>query len=66
MPEHYPKHVTSVMHWCSVCRRRTMHRVDDKRLGSCTEHQAEGLTRKQQKHREKLDQDAMQPGLEGL
>jgi hypothetical protein len=45
-----------------------MHRVDDRRLGSCLEHGREGMSKAQQKRREALEQAAQQPclNLEGL
>lgn len=68
MPEHYPRTTTSVSAWCNTCGRRTMHRVDDRRLGSCLEHGREGMSKAQQKRREALEQAAQQPclNLEGL
>ena len=63
MPEHYPKNVISVSAWCDTCRRLTQHRVDHKRLGSCTEHAAEGLSRKQEKTRQEQEETESQPGL---
>jgi hypothetical protein len=67
MPEHHPLNVKQVLAWCAVCNRRTMHRVDHKRLGSCTEpHVAEGLSRVQEKRREKQEQERQQPSLEGI
>lgn len=48
MPEH-PKNVVSVSRYCPTCRRMTQHRTDDKRIGSCLEHQASGASKAQVK-----------------
>lgn len=49
MSQHYTKNTSRVMHWCPTCKRHTMHRVDYKRLGSCTEHGAPEMTKAQEK-----------------
>jgi ribosomal protein L44E len=41
MPHHYTSNTVSVSVWCQVCRKETMHRVDDKRRGPCLECLAE-------------------------
>ena len=65
MPEHYTKNTTRVMHWCPTCNRKTMHRVDFKRLGSCTEHQAaEGLSESQKARLKKQDEARQNPTFE--
>lgn len=66
MSEHYTLNTKSVKTWCSVCRKSTMHRVDHKRIGSCLEHEREGMSKAQQKLREKLEEAEKQPTLEGL
>jgi len=63
--EHFTKNTTKVMHWCSTCNRRTMHRVDFKRLGSCTEHQAaDGLSKSQELRQKKLDDLRQNPAFD--
>lgn len=37
MPEHYTSNTTAVLKFCPTCNRKTMHRVYNKRLGSCME-----------------------------
>jgi len=37
MAEHYTANTRQVLHYCPVCNRQTMHRVDNKRLGCCME-----------------------------
>jgi ribosomal protein L44E len=37
MPEHYTRNTRQVLHYCPTCNRKTMHRVDDRRLGCCLE-----------------------------
>lgn len=66
MPEHYPRNVKQVTAWCPTCRKQTMHRVDDRRLGSCLEHSSEGLSRAQLKRQGQQELERQQPMLEGL
>jgi len=67
MSEHYPVNTKAVMSWCNVCRKNTMHRVDDRRLGSClVRHVPDGLSAAQKKRREQQDLAAQQPALEGF
>jgi ribosomal protein L44E len=35
MPQHYTRDTIEVSVWCNVCRKETMHRVDDRRRGPC-------------------------------
>lgn len=63
MPEHYPRNVKSISSWCSTCRRVTQHRVDDRRRGTCLEHNREGLSKAQQKRREEMERKKQQPEL---
>lgn len=63
MPEHHSKHTTSVMYWCPKCANRTMHRVDNGRLGACLEPHFTGLSKKQEKAREQAEKERQQPGL---
>lgn len=63
MTQHYTKNTSQVMHFCPTCNRHTMHRVDFKRLGSCTEHCASGLSKAQEKRRKQQEADAEQPKL---
>jgi ribosomal protein L44E len=63
MPEHYPRNTKLVMSWCNVCRGNTMHRVDEKRLGSCTEHQADQYSKDQLKRQAAQEQENQQPKL---
>ena len=52
-----------VRHYCPTCNRNTMHRVDDRRIGPCLEHEATGMTKKQEALAKKLRDEAEQPGL---
>jgi hypothetical protein len=63
MPEHYSRDTSAVLAYCSVCNRRTLRRVDDRRIGSCTEHEASKMTKAQEKRREKTEQEKEQPEL---
>jgi hypothetical protein len=46
--QHYQRNVTAIMKWCEHCGRKTMHRVDESRVGNCMESHAEGLSKKQE------------------
>jgi len=37
MSEHYTKNTTRVMKFCPTCNKKTMHRVDNGRIGLCVE-----------------------------
>lgn len=37
MAEHYTRNTVSATAWCSKCQKRTMHRVDDRRISICLE-----------------------------
>jgi ribosomal protein L44E len=63
MSQHYQQSVKQVMVFCNTCNRKTMHRVDQRRIGSCTEHQASGESDKQRKAREQREIEAQQPEL---
>ena len=49
MPEHYTKNTVRVTKYCPTCKRRTLHRVDDKRIGICIEKHVEGMSKAQKK-----------------
>lgn len=53
MTQRYTRSTAAVLAYCPTCNRKTMHRVDDRRLGPCLEHGARELTRKQEKERER-------------
>jgi ribosomal protein L44E len=67
MSQHHTKNTTAVSKHCPTCGRKTMHRVDFKREGTCMEHGATGLSRKQQQAQEQVkkaqDEADQQPGL---
>ena len=63
MPEHYTRNTTGVMKFCSTCNRMTMHRVDNKRLGSCTEPHAVGMSDAQKRQKVKQDAAENEPEL---
>jgi hypothetical protein len=50
--QHYPKNTIRILKFCSVCNKKTMHRVDDGRVGVCTEPHVKGMSKKQ-KQRDK-------------
>ena len=48
MSQHYQRNVTAVMKYCNHCGCETMHRVSDRRVGSCLSPHDEGLSKKQE------------------
>jgi ribosomal protein L44E len=63
MSEHHPKNVSAVLKFCPTCNRKTMHRVDFKREGSCTEHKPSGLSKEQEKRKTALEKAEREPTL---
>lgn len=61
--QHFTRSTTQVLAYCPTCNRLTMHRVDDRRLGPCLEHEASGMTKKQEALQKRLKEEAEQPGL---
>jgi ribosomal protein L44E len=47
--EHYPKNTVRITKFCPTCNKRTMHRVDNKRVGICIEPHVKGLSKKQER-----------------
>lgn len=37
MPEHYTSNTNAVLKYCPTCNKKTMHRVYNKRVGTCLE-----------------------------
>lgn len=65
MPEHHPKNVSGVLRWCSKCRANTLHRVDEKREGSCADprHPVAGMSKKQEAEAKKRQEAEEQSRL---
>jgi len=63
MTEHYDERTVGVLVYCNKCGRRTIHSVSDKRLGHCTEHKPEGLSKRQEAERKRLDSEKRNPKL---
>jgi len=53
MGHHFTKATDRTVAWCSTCGRQTDHAVSGGRLGHCLEHQAQELTKGQQRRRER-------------
>ena len=49
--QHYQKNVSGVLLFCNVCNKKTMHRVDGGRVGSCVELHVVGLSKVQEKRK---------------
>ncbi|HAS53866.1 MAG TPA: hypothetical protein DCS42_06905 [Nitrospiraceae bacterium] len=63
MTQHYTRNTKQVSVYCSTCRRNTIHRVDDQRLGPCTEHQPSGLSKEQEKRHRAKEEAEQNPTL---
>ena len=63
MTQHYTRSTTEVMAYCPTCNRKTMQRVDDRRIGPCLEHEAQGMSKKQEKLNKRLNELREQPEL---
>jgi ribosomal protein L44E len=63
MAEHYTKNTKAVSKWCPTCDKSTMHRVDFKRIGPCTEHEAPSLSKEQEKRQAAQEKAEREPGL---
>lgn len=63
MSEHYTKNVTAILEWCSMCNRKTVHRVDSGKRGPCQEHSIDGASSAQLKRWEEIARKAEQPEL---
>jgi len=63
MTQHYQRNTTGIWKYCPTCGRKTMHRVDDRRVGVCTEQHVTGLSKAQQKREEKRLYEEQNPDL---
>lgn len=63
MSEHYTKNTRAVSKFCLTCGKMTMHRVDFKRVGSCMEHQATGMSKAQEKRLKEQQEREENPTL---
>lgn len=53
MTQHYQRNVCGVSKWCPACGKITIHKVNNKRVGSCTEQHVFGLSKAQEKRENK-------------
>lgn len=65
MTQHYQRNVVGVSRYCPTCGKVTMHRVDDRRMGTCTEPHVFGMSKAQEKRAAEKATDDRQPGLFG-
>jgi hypothetical protein len=63
MKHHETKNTVSVSAWCNTCGRTTQHACSGKRRGHCLEHEAAGLSKKQEQARKKREQEEREPKL---
>lgn len=61
--QHYQRNVTGVSKFCDTCGKLTLHRVDDRRVGSCLEHAPTGLSKAQEKRQKEKEEAEQQPAL---
>jgi len=47
--QHYQRNTIGILKYCPTCNRMTMHHVDDRRVGSCRETHATGMSKAQAK-----------------
>jgi len=47
--QHYQRNTCGMLKFCPTCNRMTMHRVDDRRVGSCVETHVTGMSKAQEK-----------------
>ena len=64
MGEHHTRNTRGVLAYCSTCRRKTMHRVDDRRRGGCTEHGAPQLSKEQERRKSLQEKTEIEPCFE--
>lgn len=57
MSEHYTKNTIRTLRFCETCGKKTMHRVDDGRIGLCVEPHVKGLSKKQARRKEEHTAD---------
>jgi len=62
--QHYTRNTKSVSVYCSTCRRNTIHRVDDRRLGPCLEHVFPRISKDQEKRQKAKEQAEQNPTFE--
>lgn len=63
MTQHFTRNTKEVSHWCRTCNRMAMHRVDDRRLGPCLEHQGKE-SKKQDRDRKAREAAEQNPTFE--
>ncbi len=65
MAEHYTKNVIADTKYCKRCQRRTLHRVDDGRIGPCIDpgHKVQEFTQAQIKSKKKKAHSLQNPSL---
>ena len=60
---HETRNTTAVSAWCNVCGKKTLHRVSDRRRGTCLEHEAAGLSREQERRKKQEEREEREPRL---
>ena len=60
MTQHYQRNTSAVLMYCPTCGKKTMHQVNDRRVGACLEPHVSGLSNAQKKReKEKAARRAM-------
>ena len=63
MTQHYQRNTCGILKFCPTCNRMTIHRVDDRRVGVCTEQHVKGISKAQKKRADKKAYDEENPSL---
>ena len=61
--QHYEKNVVSVSVFCPTCNRLTQHKVTNRRVSDCLEHESSGMSKAQKKRQEDQKSKESQPEL---
>ncbi len=65
MTQHYQRNTTGVLMFCPTCNRKTIHQVNDRRVGTCTEQHVAGMSRKQEREAKKRAEREREPDFFG-
>jgi len=63
MMQHYQRNTCGILKFCPTCGKKTMHQVNDRRVGTCTEPHVFGLSKAQEKQAAEKAKRDRQPGF---
>ncbi len=55
--KHETRNTVAILAWCDTCGKNTLHRVSDRRRGTCMEPHAASLSREQERRQKKQKQE---------